>query len=237
MITLSYVLAMALFTAGAPTARADVIDGVTFASEPGVLYVPVRDVGQAFGWDVSWNAEAGTASLRGRTIEDGYRKLFDGLRLIPIRKLEDWGATITWAPEDMVATVSVENAELQVRRGEKRAVINKAEQEIRGWQGDRLIFKSRVSTGREGYNTPTGSFTAGPYKARMHYSSLYDNAPMPFSVQIVGNIFVHGYTTVPNAPASHGCIRLPLTGINLARWFYEWIDVGTPVEITGAWPN
>jgi lipoprotein-anchoring transpeptidase ErfK/SrfK len=37
---------------------------------------------------------------------------------------------------------------------------------------------------------------------------------------------------VPDYPASHGCIRLPLDGGNPARFFYEWIDRGTPVKVT-----
>nr|NIP95410.1 L,D-transpeptidase family protein [Akkermansiaceae bacterium] len=84
--------------------------------------------------------------------------------------------------------------------------------------------------GRRG-STPTGSFRAGPYKARRHYSSRYDNAPMPWSVQVTGHIFIHGFTSVPRYPASHGCIRLPLDGGNPARFFYEWIDKGTPIRV------
>lgn len=65
----------------------------------------------------------------------------------------------------------------------------------------------------------------------MHYSSLYHNAPMPWSVQIYGHVFIHGFTSVPNYPASHGCIRLPLNEGNPARFFYEWIDNGSPVSV------
>lgn len=32
-------------------------------------------------------------------------------------------------------------------------------------------------------------------------------------------------------PASHGCVRLPLTGRNPAKFFYEWVQSGTPVTI------
>jgi lipoprotein-anchoring transpeptidase ErfK/SrfK len=54
---------------------------------------------------------------------------------------------------------------------------------------------------------------------------------MPWSVQITGNIFVHGFTSVPRAPASHGCIRLPLDEGNPAKLFFDWVDRGTPVHI------
>ena len=100
-------------------------------------------------------------------------------------------------------------------------------------QGNLVVMRTKVSTGREGKRTPNGEFEAGPYKARMHRSSLYNDAPMPYSVQIVGNIFVHGFSSVPDYPASHGCIRLPTDGA--ARFFYEWVQRGTPVHIEGRW--
>ncbi|MEI7482726.1 MAG: L,D-transpeptidase [Elusimicrobiota bacterium] len=46
----------------------------------------------------------------------------------------------------------------------------------------------------------------------MHYSSLYNNAPMPHSVFFNGNIAVHATSAANEAllgqPASHGCVRL-----------------------------
>ena len=116
----------------------------------------------------------------------------------------------------------------------KRVVVDKAVQELTAYEGERVILRSRVSTGRAGRRTPSGNFTAG-IKARMHYSRLYDNAPMPFSVQFNGNYFIHGFTSVPNRPASHGCIRLPLDGGNPAKQFYDWVEPGTPIEVTGEW--
>jgi hypothetical protein len=55
-------------------------------------------------------------------------------------------------------------------------------------------------------------------------------------VQVHENIFIHGFQKVPRRPSSHGCIRLPLRGANPAKWFYNWIDIGTPVSIRGHWP-
>ncbi|MCR8547374.1 L,D-transpeptidase [Salipiger sp. P9] len=66
-----------------------------------------------------------------------------------------------------------------------------------------------VSTARAGKRTPIGSFT--PYALeRMHYSTLYDNAPMPWSIFFTGNYAIHGTTAVDRlgTPASAGCVRL-----------------------------
>jgi len=116
--------------------------------------------------------------------------------------------------------------------GEKRVVVDKTHQVLRAYQGGTLVFESRVSTGRRGKETPNGVFHVRG-KSLMHYSRLYQNAPMPYSVQIAGNYFIHGFSYVPDYPASHGCIRLPLDGE--AEWFYHWATPGTPVAVTGRW--
>lgn len=118
----------------------------------------------------------------------------------------------------------------QSTRPGKRVEIDLTDQMLRAYEGNRLVMKTRISSGRTG-NTPTGRFRAGPYKREEHYSSLYHNAPMPWSVQVTGNFFIHGYTDVPRHPASKGCIRVPLTGRNPAKRFYKWCDVGTPIRI------
>ena len=94
-----------------------------------------------------------------------------------------------------------------------------------------LVFRSNVSTGKAGKETPNGHYHAQG-KSLMHYSTLYDNAPMPYSVQVNSNYFIHGFSYVPSWPASHGCIRLP---VDSAREFYDWVHLGTPIQITGHW--
>jgi lipoprotein-anchoring transpeptidase ErfK/SrfK len=64
-----------------------------------------------------------------------------------------------------------------------------------------------VSTGI--YGTPSGSFRPQSL-ARYHRSTLYNNAPMPYSIFYDGNFAIHGTTHVRQlgGPASRGCIRL-----------------------------
>jgi lipoprotein-anchoring transpeptidase ErfK/SrfK len=118
--------------------------------------------------------------------------------------------------------------------GEKRVEIDKTHQVLRAYEGKRLVFQSHISTGRWNRSTPNGQFVAGE-KFRMHYSRLYHHAPMPFSVHVTRNVFIHGFTYVPAWPDSHGCIRLPLNGDNPAMRFYEWVEPGTPIQIFGQW--
>ncbi|HEY6994742.1 MAG TPA: L,D-transpeptidase [Xanthobacteraceae bacterium] len=64
-----------------------------------------------------------------------------------------------------------------------------------------------VSTGI--YGTPSGTFRPQSL-ARYHRSTLYHNAPMPYSIFYDGNFAIHGTTHVAQlgGPASRGCIRL-----------------------------
>jgi len=67
-----------------------------------------------------------------------------------------------------------------------------------------------VSTGKSGYATPSGNFTAFRMEAE-HYSKEWDDAPMPHSVFFTkrGHA-IHGSHEVKRlgSPASHGCVRL-----------------------------
>ncbi len=112
----------------------------------------------------------------------------------------------------------------------KRIEIDLTKQQLKAYEGDRVVLRTNISSGRTG-NTPTGRFRAGPYKSETHFSSLYHNAPMPWSIQITGHFFIHGFTDVPRHPASKGCVRVPLTGRNPAKRLYKWCDVGTPIRI------
>src|SRR5262249_47141853 len=64
-----------------------------------------------------------------------------------------------------------------------------------------------VSTGI--YGTPSGTFRPQSL-VRYHRSTLYNNAPMPYSIFYDGNVAIHGTTHVSQlgGPASRGCIRL-----------------------------
>lgn len=76
-------------------------------------------------------------------------------------------------------------------------------------QNGTVKYRWRVSTGRKGYGTPTGSWSA-KWVSRNHRSRKYNNAPMPFAVFFKGGYAVHAtYETKRlGRPASHGCVRL-----------------------------
>jgi lipoprotein-anchoring transpeptidase ErfK/SrfK len=71
------------------------------------------------------------------------------------------------------------------------------------------LYEWPVSTARAGKVTPTGLFEPQSL-VRFHRSTIYNNAPMPWSIFFSGNYAIHGTTEVARlgTPASAGCVRL-----------------------------
>lgn len=95
-------------------------------------------------------------------------------------------------------------------------------------------YKWPVSTGRKGYSTPTGSYSA-KWLSRHHRSRKYNNAPMPYAVFYHRGYAVHAtYDTKRlGRVASHGCVRLAPE--NAAKFFSLVQQTGnsnTRIEIT-----
>jgi len=132
-------------------------------------------------------------------------------------------------------------------------IVRLDEQKAYLYKGKMVVGISPVSTGREGYSTPAGTYHVLA-KDLNHRSSLYGayvmhgkvvssgvdrkkdpmppgtdfvGAPMPYYLQIAPAYGLHaGY--LPGYPASHGCIRLPTVW---ARRFYYAVQDGTPLMI------
>ena len=92
----------------------------------------------------------------------------------------------------------------------------------------RPAFAWKVSTGRKGYRTPTGSYKPTRLE-EMWYSRKYDNAPMPHSVFFHGGYAVHAtnYVKRLGQPASHGCVRLHP---DAAADFYQLVQTFGPTN-------
>jgi lipoprotein-anchoring transpeptidase ErfK/SrfK len=78
-----------------------------------------------------------------------------------------------------------------------------------------------VSSGKPSTPTVFGSFrfyskTPGTNSHGMVHSSYF-----------IGGYAIHGYASVPNYPASHGCLRVPIPN---AVSIYNWIDLGDPIH-------
>jgi lipoprotein-anchoring transpeptidase ErfK/SrfK len=96
-----------------------------------------------------------------------------------------------------------------VEAGQLIAKVDVSEQTMRVYKNGEQIHKWRVSTARKGKHTPRGQWR-GKSLSKNHKSSLYNNAPMPYSIFYSGNYAIHGtnQTSRLGRPASAGCIRL-----------------------------
>jgi len=95
------------------------------------------------------------------------------------------------------------------------------------YRDGRRIAVTTVSTGRPGHDTPVGVFPILS-KEKMHHSSRYENAPMPWMQRLTewGHALHAG--NVRPTPASHGCVRLPA---EFARQLYLLTRPGDLVVI------
>ena len=138
--------------------------------------------------------------------------------------------------------------------GSPAITIDLGEQKAFFYKGGRLVGVSMISSGREGYSTPSGNFKI-VQKNKDHVSNLYGDyvdsagnvvvsnvgvkrdpkpagtsfrgAPMPYFMRIHGGVGMHaGF--LPGFPASHGCIRMPE---RMAQIFFANVSHGTPVRV------
>lgn len=113
--------------------------------------------------------------------------------------------------------------------GSLQIYVSKAEQTLTVYDGDQVVATSHVSTGKPGHSTPSGIFSILE-KQRYHESNLYSSAPMPWMQRLTwSGVALHESNSVPNYPASHGCVRLPRA---FAKALYQMTERGAHVIIT-----
>ena len=100
------------------------------------------------------------------------------------------------------------------------AKVDLGDQSMHVYVDGKLKHSWTISSGRRGYETPTGSYRPQRLEKEW-YSRKYDDAPMPNAVFFNGGYAIHGSSGRVGGPASHGCIRLS-TG-NAAR-FYDLVS-------------
>lgn len=109
----------------------------------------------------------------------------------------------------------------------RKVIVDLGSQRATLYENGRATYSTRVSTGKSGYRTPTGTYVITD-KHRHHTSTLYDSS-MPFFMRLSCAAFGLHQGVVPGYPASHGCIRVPYTG---AKHLFSICEVGDVVEIT-----
>jgi peptidoglycan hydrolase-like protein with peptidoglycan-binding domain len=94
-------------------------------------------------------------------------------------------------------------------------------------QGGQVTIALNTSTGRSGWRTPPGDFAVDRQIDGMRHAPLGDLwRPKYFH----GGIAVHGATSIPAQPASHGCARVSFAAMDML-WAAGVAEVGTRVVV------
>jgi N-acetylmuramoyl-L-alanine amidase len=92
-----------------------------------------------------------------------------------------------------------------------------------------VVWAFDTSTGSRPGTTPVGTFSVVREIDGLRVSPLGELwRPKYFH----GGVAVHGYTSVPPYPASHGCVRVTYPAMD-AIWAGGWAPVGTAVVVHG----
>jgi lipoprotein-anchoring transpeptidase ErfK/SrfK len=164
------------------------------------------------------------------------------------------GGSVPAAPATLGVASSVSYWDDDGSHGPAHVVVDLRKQVAQFYRGDHVIGVAAISSGKEGKNTPSGSYSIlqkDPTHKSAQYGWIEDEnhkmvnedagpgtpvppgckyvpAPMPWFMRLTnGGVGMHeGY--LPGYPASHGCIRMDR---NIVRHFYDNAYVGMPVQV------
>jgi lipoprotein-anchoring transpeptidase ErfK/SrfK len=140
-------------------------------------------------------------------------------------------------------------------RNTRRVIINLQRQHAWLIEGQKTLLDTPVTTGRDGYQTPIGTF-AIMRKERVYQSTVYgsyvsnasgrvvlsgidrrkyynlkkvrfEGAHMDYYMEFASGIGMHAGELTPY-PSSHGCVRLPVAA---ARKFFQLLAIGCIVQV------
>ncbi|PIT00538.1 hypothetical protein TSA1_07010 [Bradyrhizobium nitroreducens] len=106
-------------------------------------------------------------------------------------------------------------------------VVSIERQKVTVYDSNGVFAESPVSTGMKGHSTPMGVFSV-IQKHKFHHSNIYSGAPMPYMQRITWSGVAMHAGVLPGYPASHGCIRMPMS---FAMKMWNWTKMGARVIV------
>jgi peptidoglycan hydrolase-like protein with peptidoglycan-binding domain len=184
---------------------------------------------------VEWQAGAGESGLKVLLLQRGLYKLgfsvpvtghYDSLTANAVnafRKTNGMGRD-GYAPKSVYAKVFRGDGAFKLRYPQKGKHVEF------DWSRQVLVLADKgrpyrvyhTSSGKPSTPTVLGSY-------RFYLQTPGTNAKgMVHSSYFIGGYAIHGYASVPNYPASHGCLRVPIPN---AASIFGWIDLGDPIYL------
>lgn len=154
-----------------------------------------------------------------------------------LANLLSWSPPITADPYAATANAaSVNNNSKTVSKNRQISSsrwieIDLSEQRIRAWQGKKLVYSFRTSTGKRATPTPVGSYRINSkYRTNRMRGRGYDIPDVPYAMYFYRGYAIHGayWHNRFGTPVSHGCVNLP---VKQARQLYNWAQMGTLVVV------
>jgi lipoprotein-anchoring transpeptidase ErfK/SrfK len=151
--------------------------------------------------------------------------------------LVSWSLPTTADPSSATASaVSVNEKSITISDARlaslpRRIEIDLSEQRLRAWEGKKLVYSFRISTGKRSTPTPTGKFWINSkYRTNRMRGRGYDIPDVPYAMYFHRGYAIHGayWHNRFGIPVSRGCVNLP---VKQARQLYNWSSVGTLVVV------
>ncbi len=128
-------------------------------------------------------------------------------------------------PKHLLAHKKIQNRKQKKHRKTQTktlcAKVNLKRQHVRIYKNNTLLYTWKISSGKNGYRTPIGSYKP-LWLSKNYHSKKYNNASMPYAVFFANGYAFHGTTSLKRLGkrVSHGCIRLHPSN---AREFYRLV--------------
>ncbi|MEO5886337.1 MAG: L,D-transpeptidase [Anaerolineales bacterium] len=126
----------------------------------------------------------------------------------------------------------------EVAEEEKSIVVDLATQLVTAFEGEKLVFSQRCSSGAKGTETPKGEFRTYHKGPSIHMTNqgdaiegIYDLPGVPWVAFFTGNgDGFHGtyWHNDYGRPRSHGCVNLPSAA---AKFLYRWTKPNVPPDV------
>ena len=115
--------------------------------------------------------------------------------------------------------------------GERRIEVDLSEQMLIAWQGDTIVLRTSVSTGRAEYPTVIGTW---PIRTKLTSTRMigpgYDTPNVPWTMYFYRGYAIHGayWHNDFGTPVSHGCINMRP---DEAKLLFDWALEGMSVTV------
>jgi len=127
----------------------------------------------------------------------------------------------------------------EVPAEQKKIVVDLSTQLVTAFEGEKLVFSERCSSGVKGNDTPKGNFTTYHKGPSVHMTNEGDAVEEEIVYSLPGVPWCSFFTGAGNAfhgtywhndygrPRSHGCVNLPTLS---AKWLYRWTQPVVPAD-------